>query len=462
MASTASTRVRAELIGEFEKTNAWATSLNAAIQRLDDAIGQFTTIALVGNYTLTSANFITDEARAATLRFTGTGTFTVTAPAVSYGYVIINDCTGDLTLKPSGGTGDIIRAGTRAIWVTDGTTGYTVDPTLDKIKAPVASVAMNGQKLTGMAAGTAATDGATLTNRIEQFTAPTGPLSMNSQKITSLATPTVATDAANKSYVDGFAFNSALPGGTAAGQVAIYNGTAPVWGAVDLADSDARTGLLPATNGGTGAASLTAHSVVTGGGTGAVNLVAPGASGTVLTSNGAGVAATFQAASQAGLILISTQSPAAVASVDFTSGLTSTYDEYELHIINLKPASDAALWLRTSSNSGSSFDAGASDYDRDLSGSSLTDSKLLVGGSTSIAAAEAGGFSGVVSIFRPSVSKPCQFYWRGVAVHADTNAHPIAGAGQRRATGVVNALRLLFSTGNIASGFVALYGIRKT
>jgi len=46
------------------------------------------------------------------------------------------------------------------------------------------------------------------------------------------------------------------------------------------------TGTLPVANGGTGAATLTANSVVLGNGTSAVQLVAPSTSGNLLTSNG--------------------------------------------------------------------------------------------------------------------------------------------------------------------------------
>lgn len=46
------------------------------------------------------------------------------------------------------------------------------------------------------------------------------------------------------------------------------------------------TGTLPVANGGTGAATLTANNVLLGNGTSAVQVVAPGANGNVLTSNG--------------------------------------------------------------------------------------------------------------------------------------------------------------------------------
>ena len=72
-------------------------------------------------------------------------------------------------------------------------------------------------------------------------------------------------------------------------------GTAPAWGPVALGTDV--SGTLPVANGGTGAAALTANSVLLGNGTSAVQAVAPGASGNVLTSNGT----TWQSTAQTGL-----------------------------------------------------------------------------------------------------------------------------------------------------------------
>jgi hypothetical protein len=195
MASTASTRVRVELQGDFENLNTWGSRANTAMQRLDDARGQYTIKAITGDVTLTSSNFIADEARAAVLNFTGTVAATVTVPAVSYWYLVKNDSTADITLKPAGGTGAVIRAGTTVPWVTDGTTAYAFDPTLDKIKTAAANVAMGGFKLTGVGVATSTNDAATLANKVHQFAAPTSPLAMNGQKITGLPDGTATGDA---------------------------------------------------------------------------------------------------------------------------------------------------------------------------------------------------------------------------------------------------------------------------
>ncbi|MDB4297994.1 hypothetical protein N9909_00105 [bacterium] len=57
------------------------------------------------------------------------------------------------------------------------------------------------------------------------------------------------------------------------------------------------TGTLPVANGGTGATTITANSVVLGNGTSAVQTVAPGTSGNILTSNGTTWQSTVPAAS---------------------------------------------------------------------------------------------------------------------------------------------------------------------
>lgn len=467
MPSTASTRLRVEQIGEFEKTNAWAASLNAAIQRLDDAVAQFTTIALTGNYTLTSANFIVDEARAPMLRFTGTGSFIVTAPAVSKLYCIINDCTGDLTITPSGGTGSVVRAGTRMVVAIDGSVARTFDTTLDKVAAPVASVSLNSQKITNLATPTLAGDAATK-GYVDTFTADR---SAGGFKLTGLANATLATqDAAPISQVVSLinASVAGLPVQTGnAGKFLETNGTTASWQTPDIvADT---SGTLTVARGGTGLTTLTAGSVLVGNGASAPTLVAPGTAGQALLSNGAGVAPSFQTFASAGLVPLSSQSPSGVATVDITSGLTSTYDEYEIHIINLVPASNADVWLRTDANAGASFDAGASDYAYRLDpggGAALTTSggaaQILLTTPVTVSSSNSAGFSAIIRIYRPSIAKNCTVSWNGFWVDTAPSYRAITGFGERLSATAVNAVRLLFSTGNISSGFVNFYGVRKT
>jgi hypothetical protein len=157
-------------------------------------------------------------------------------------------------MKPSGGTAATIRAGT-IVWYYNnaaGDTGYVVDPTLDKIKAPVASVAMGSQKLTGMAAGTATTDGATLSNRLDQFAAPTASVVMGGQKITGLADGTIGSqDAAPVAQVESLIASATvnLPAQTGnSGLFLTTDGATPSW-ATSLPSQTGNSGKYLTTNG---------------------------------------------------------------------------------------------------------------------------------------------------------------------------------------------------------------------
>lgn len=186
-------------------------------------------------------------------------------------------------------------------------------------------------------------------------------------------------------------------------------------------------------------------------------------------------AITALAPSVGSLVLIQAQNPAAVASVDFTSGIDSTYEIYKI-IGRLLPATDnVKLYLRTDSNAGASFDAGASDYiyanDGIESGAGTTQSSgaaafIDIGsnenGANSIGNLATEGLSFEITMFHPAnSSRRPEFTWQCVSCFANGEVGVVSGAGVRDAGAAINAFRLLFSSGNIASGHVALYGLKK-
>ena len=89
-------------------------------------------------------------------------------------------------------------------------------------------------------------------------------------------------------------------------------------GAVTLA------GTLGVASGGTGVGTLTSNGVLFGGGTSPIEATAVGASGEVLTSNGAGVAPTFQAASGSGITTLNAQTGATQTFTNMANGVTIT------------------------------------------------------------------------------------------------------------------------------------------
>lgn len=160
--------------------------------------------------------------------------------------------------------------------------------------------------------------------------------------------------------------------------------------------------------------------------------------------------------------------PSAAASVDMTSLTDSgTYWAYMI-VFDLLPATNGAdLWLRTSTNNGSSFDSGSADYNwnttelytyganyEDFSSSSHIKLAEDVSSSTS-----EGYVYGQVMIPRPDNTTA---YTR---VHghcgAGNNTTNFITTGWRKSTVDADAFQLLFSTGNIASGEVNVYGLVK-
>lgn len=128
MPSSWSPSLRFELQFTGENINLWGDKLNAVLAHADKAIAGWLTKPLTGDTTLTTANAGDDEARAAMIKFTGAGPFTVTLPAVSKTYLVWNACTGAVTLTAGAGATVTVDPGDIVQVLTDGaqvkTPGY--------------------------------------------------------------------------------------------------------------------------------------------------------------------------------------------------------------------------------------------------------------------------------------------------------------------------------------------------
>ena len=207
MPATYSSRLRALQQEYNTNPESWGGELNTgAIERLDEAWA-VTEITVGAEVTLTSQNALADQSRGFVLIASGDGGFAVITPAVDKPYLVINDCTADITMKPTGGTAATIRAGTQVLYTTNeaGTAARVVDPTLDKIKTAAADVALGGFKITGLGTPTSGTDAATKTYADLMLPLAGGTMSgaiaMGTAKITGLGDPTADQDAATKAYV---------------------------------------------------------------------------------------------------------------------------------------------------------------------------------------------------------------------------------------------------------------------
>jgi len=191
----------------------------------------------------------------------------------------------------------------------------------------------------------------------------------------------------------------------------------------------------------------------------------PGSSGTMATES------YVLAQSASKLLLVQTIS--ASASINVTSIITSEFDTYVIEIQDLIPATDnVSLWMRTSSNNGTSWDSGASDYSHIktgiFTGSTATfTSQALSDNTCALAAAISNGagrsFNATIKLRNPLNSS---LYTTGgfVSSHSD-NTNQLSnfqGSFRRTSASAVNAFQFLMSSGNITSGVVRVYGIRKS
>ena len=143
-------------------------------------------------------------------------------------------------------------------------------------------------------------------------------------------------------------------------------------------------------------------------------VVATGTSGHFLKSAGAGAVPTFAADNKGAMTFISNTDISAAATYNFTAFTSGSYEHYVFILQNLVPATNSKhFWVRTSSDGGSSFDSGASDYmwggtngdtvnDFDVADAQISLTGDATGDSTSVgSAANESGVSGLIHLFGP-------------------------------------------------------------
>ncbi|WP_116082131.1 pyocin knob domain-containing protein [Tropicimonas sp. IMCC34011] len=162
-------------------------------------------------------------------------------------------------------------------------------------------------------------------------------------------------------------------------------------------------------------------------------------------------------------------SAAGLAQVDIALDI-ATYRTFRVEIVNASPAVDGAkLYLRTSSDGGVSFDEGAEDYSfagrsqrSDTGGDEfkLANSDEIWLHAYTIGSAAGAGLSGTVDIFSAesgymTVTGQCGYGLPG-------GQFSQAGmSGRRKSATPVNAVRLFFDNGSIASGRVCIWGMGR-
>ena len=148
MASTFESLLRLELQATGENANTWGEKTNNNLELLGVAIAGHVSISVAGSgdYTLTTANAATDQARRAFITLTGllTGARNIIVPSSSKVYFIRNNTTGShtLTVKTASGVGAVVPQGYTVAVACDGTDCFDA--------SEVNRVARSGDTMTGL------------------------------------------------------------------------------------------------------------------------------------------------------------------------------------------------------------------------------------------------------------------------------------------------------------------------
>jgi hypothetical protein len=197
-----------------------------------------------------------------------------------------------------------------------------------------------------------------------------------------------------------------------------------------------------------------------------------------ITNSSVSAVTSFANAPAGTLVLISTQTASSSASLSFTTGLDSTYDAYEFHFINMRPATDAANFeFNMSTDAGSNYNVtktttsfraihDEADLDTELAyrtSNDLAQSTSFQHLSAAIGNGADENTSGTLQLFNPSSTTYVKHFI------SNSNSYSNADysmnwfmAGYGNTTSAVNAIRFQMSSGNIADGTIKLYGVKKS
>jgi hypothetical protein len=204
--------------------------------------------------------------------------------------------------------------------------------------------------------------------------------------------------------------------------------------------------------------------------------VSVGTDGQVLTSTGVGSSPAFEDAGGGGAwTLIGTTVASTSASLDIT-GLDSTYDTYAIAISDMLPSTDSAdVFLRMGDSGG--IDSGSTDYAYHVAdvktGTSTYQAGAFgsdTGGTTAIkfdvdgwgvGNASGSGFGAMLYLHRPAdgTMHPSVSGTYSAKQNSGNTYHGGFMVGFRKAVITLDRVQVLFSTGNITSGRMTIWGI---
>ena len=174
------------------------------------------------------------------------------------------------------------------------------------------------------------------------------------------------------------------------------------------------------------------------------------------------------------MVLLATQTASSSATLSFTSGIDSTYDEYVFRFYNIHPSAEASFGINFSDDGGSNYDL-AKTSTSFLAFHNEADTSTSLGYRTSYDLANGTGFqplggdvmttnndecgAGSLHLFAPSNTTFVKHFISRFTPHYPVHAQDGFTAGYVNDTAAITAVRFAMSTGNIDVGVIKLYGV---
>jgi hypothetical protein len=195
-----------------------------------------------------------------------------------------------------------------------------------------------------------------------------------------------------------------------------------------------------------------------------------------LTNNSiANVTAYNASVATGGMKLISSQTASASASISFTTGIDSTYKEYQFYFINMHPATDDIQFqFNMSTDSGSNYNV-TKTTTYFVAWHDEADTSTNLGYRTAEDLAQSTSFqninnslgndsdqicAGSLTLFNPSSTTYVKHFISNTNLyHKDNFSNNVYMAGYGNTTSAINAIQFKMSSGNIDDGTILMYGI---
>ena len=176
-----------------------------------------------------------------------------------------------------------------------------------------------------------------------------------------------------------------------------------------------------------------------------------------------------------GLIHIASVTASSSATVSFTSGIDSTYNEYQFHMVNMHPQNDSVYpKFQASTDGGSSYGVATTTtyvrayHQEDDGGAGLAyiadydsaESTGLIQIGEDVGADADQSLSGIMTLYAPSSTTYVKHFTLDTQnVNGGNWSARQLIAGYVNTTSAVDAMQFSFHSGNIDAGSIHMYGV---